>query len=660
MANIKDKANDPQEEKKVKSSETINPPKGDSKENKSPSKMETDVDNRKDLVLENEGEKKSETIEEEKKDFSQMSLIELVEDLQKKIKNERWFINDKYIKEIINTFNVNFKSEIHKKKEAFMNEGGNEIDFYFNPEYKKVFDQAVREFKKNKRTYYQEREQSQKLNLDRKLEIIESLKELINIDENINTSYKKFKNLQEIWHKTGPVPRTQSNNIWQTFKHHTEIFYDFLHLNRELRDLDFKRNYEEKTKIIKQTEALSKIPDILKASRELNTLHRLWKNDLGPVAKENREELWDRFKAASQKIHARRQEFDKEYDNILEENLNKKKSILNKMEEIKNNPPQNHNKWRKTIEEFNKMREEFQSIGQVTKKQSKAQWTKFREISRQINREKNQFYKFQKAEQKKNIDLKKALINEVKEILENDNWRSSSDRMKNIQKDWRTTGFIPRKLSNELWQEFRDQCNLYFERIKSNFQRINKSELSAYQKKQDFIKGIESFQIPPELETFIEFFNYQWKEYVELGELTGNTNTKSIENFNRAFFNLIDKSDMEKSIKPEAKNHIRFSIIKEDENELSREIINIKSVIEEFNAEARQLENNLDYFSNSSSENPLFIDVTSKLDQLKSDIEKQKEQLFSYRKLKREMASRNASVEEESIESDGEDGRTEA
>ena len=702
MANTKDKANDPQEEKKVKSSKTMNPPEGASEESKSTLEVETDSASKKEVVseeskstsevetntdstkevvseeskstpeveadttspkeaaAENEEQKKSETAAEETKDFSQLNLDELVEDLQKRIKAEQWFTDDKNIKGIIQTFDTKFKAEIQEKKEAFTKEGGNEIDFYFKPQYKNAFDQAVREFKKNKRTYFQEREQSQKLNLDRKLEIIESLKELINIDENINSTYKKFKNLQDSWHKTGPVPRAQSNNVWQTYKHHTEIFYDFLHLNRELRDLDFKHNYEEKIKIIKQAETLSKIPDILKASRDLNTLHRLWKNDLGPVAKEHREELWARFQAASQIIHARRQEFDKEYDNILEDNLNKKNSILDKMEEIKNNPPQNHNDWRKTIDEFNKMRTEFQSIGQVTKKYSKATWTQFREVSREINREKNQFYKSQKAEQKKNIDLKKALINEVKQILDSDDWRSFSNRMKNIQKDWRAIGFIPRKLSNSLWEEFRNQCNLYFNRIKSGYQRINKNELEAHQKKEAFIKSIEGFQMPPELDPFKEFFNYQWGEYCQMGELTGNTNTKSIEDFNKAFFALIDKSDMKKSLKSEAKNHIRFSIIKDDENELSREIQNIKRVIEEFNSEARQLENNLDYFSNSSTDNPLFTDVTSKLDRLNSEIEKHKEQLVGFRKLKREMTARNTSVEEETVEGEEEEGETEA
>ena len=656
MAKTKDIANDPQEEKKVKSSEAINLPEGAVEESKSKSEVETDSS--KEIAANKEDQKNNETSEKETKDFSQLSLTELVEDLQKRIKAEQWYTDDRNIKEIINTFETKFKSEIQEKKEAFIKEGGNEIDFYFKPQYKNTFDQTFREYKKNRRTFFQEREQSQKLNLDRKLEIIESLKELINIDENINTTYKKFKNLQDSWHKTGPVPRAQSNNVWQTYKHHTEIFYDFLHLNRELRDLDFKHNYEEKIKIIEQAETLSKIPDVLKASRDLNTLHRLWKNDLGPVAKEHREELWARFQAASQIIHARRQEFDKEYDNILEENLNKKNSILNRMEEIKNNPPKNHNDWRKTIDEFNNMRTEFQSIGQVTKKFSKTTWTRFREISREINREKNQFYKSQKAEQKKNIDLKKALITEVKEILENDDWKSYSNRMKNIQKDWRAIGFIPRKLSNTLWEEFRSQCNLYFDRIKSGYQRINKNELEAQQKKEAFIKSIEGFQIPPELDPFKEFFNYQWEEYNQLGDLSGNTNTKSIEDFNNAFIALIEKSDMEKSLKAEAVNHIRFSIIKDDENELSREIQNIKRVIEEFNSEARQLENNLDYFSNSSTDNPLLTEVTSKLDRLKSEIEKHKEKLIGLRKLKREMSARNAPVEEETLEDEGDEGET--
>lgn len=646
MADTKNKANDPQEEVKVDSPKPIYAPEGDSNENENVTETSVEIVAPAKDSTKKEMPEKTETTTEEVQDFSQLDLTALVEELQKRTKAQQWFSDGKNIQEVIHTFDTKFKIEIQEKKESFIKEGGNEIDFYFKPKFKNDFDQTIRELKKKKRSYFQEREQSQKLNLNRKLEIIESLKELINIDENINTIYKKFKNLQDSWHKTGPVPRAQNNNVWQTYKHHTEIFYDFLHLNRELRDLDFKHNYEEKIKIIEQAEALSEIPDILKASRDLNTLHRLWKNDLGPVAKEHREELWIRFQAASQIIHAKRQEFDKEYENILEENLNKKNALLDRMKEIKNKPPQKHNEWLKAIDAFNKIREDFQSIGQVTKKHSTNSWTRFREISREFNQEKNQFYKSQKAEQKKNVDLKKALINEVKEILEHNDWRSYSNRMKNIQKDWRAVGFVPRKLSNALWEEFRSQCNLYFDRIKSGYQRINKNEVAAHDKKEEFIKRIERLQMPPELEPFKEFYYYKWEEYNQLGALSGNTNRKSIEDFNKAFFTLIDKSNMEKRVKADAKIHIHFSMIKDDKNELHREIQNVKKIIEELNQEERQLENNLDYFSNTSSDNPLFVDVTSRLDKLKSQVEKHNEQLVSLRKIKREMEAKNVPPEE--------------
>ena len=166
--------------------------------------------------------------------------------------------------------------------------------------------------------------------------------------------------------------------------------------------------------------------------------------------------------------------------------------------------------------------------------------------------------------------------------------------------------------------------------------------------------------MPPELEPFIEFFNYQWEQYSKLGQLTGITNSKSIEDFNTAFIALIDKSEMEKSAKEKAKNHIHFSIIKDDENELSREIQNIKKIIGELNSEVIQLENNLEYFSNSSADNPLLTDVTSKLDRLKSEIEKHKEQLVGIRKLKREAAAKNLPHQEEPTKEEGFGGEREA
>ena len=634
MAKKKIIANDPQEEKKLLTTQkTINPEGANKVKNKSTESI------REPSLEKNESSKskEKETKGEEKIDYNSYSIIELVSELEKLTKQDNWFNQAKNIQEITHQFETKFKNEIQIKKEEFIKEGGNEIDFYFRPSHKNEFDQIIKDHKKKKRSFFQEREQTQRLNLERKQEIIENLKNLINVDENINTIYKKFRNYQESWHRTGPVPRNQSNNIWQTYKHHTEIFYDFLHLNRELRDLDFKHNYEEKIKIIDQAEKLSEIPDILKASRDLNILHRLWKNDLGPVAKEHREELWTRFQEASHTIHNRRQEFEKEYDIVLEHNLNKKNELIIKMEEIKNNLPKNHNEWRKSIDRLNKIREEFQSIGQVNKKNSKTIWTRFREISREINREKNQFYKSQKTEQRKNIELKKELIKEVKNILEKDDWKEFSNQMKNIQKEWRNIGFIPRKYSDLLWEEFRSNCNLYFERIKTGYEKISEKELEIKKEKEVFIQRIKDFKIPNEFKDFKLFCTHQWEKFLNIGLLKSDINKKFLYNYNKEFIEVIDRSSMDIKVKKEAKNHIRFFFMKDDENELSREIKSIKKKMDEIKSEVLQLENNMDYFSNSSNENPLLTEVSSKLNKLKSSEQQLKDELVPLRKMKREL-----------------------
>ena len=639
MAKGNSKANDPQEEKKEEVIRAALPFKGDSKvvlENKKTSK-EKKPQKTKDVA------KDSEEIYHEVKeeiDYKTFEIPKLIAELEKSSKSDNWSSQNKKIQEIINQFELKFKTELKNKKEEFIKEGGNEIDFYYRPKHKVDFDDNIKEYKQKKRKFFQEREQSQKLNLDRKLEIIESLKELINVQENVNTTYKRFKELQESWRKTGPVPREQSNNLWQTYKHHTEIFYDFLHLNRELRELDFKHNYEEKIKIIEEAETLSKIDDVLKASRDLNTLHRLWKIDLGPVGREHEDELWKRFQEASHIIHTRRQKFDKEYDNIIENNLKKKKAILEKMEGIRNILPKNHNEWHNTINLFNKIRQEFQDIGQVPKADSKATWSKFRTVSREINHQKNIFYKSQKTEQKNNIDLKKNLIQEVKDILEKENWKDFNDRMKNIQKDWREIGFVPRKLSNVLWEEFKAICNLYFDRVKSGYQKINEAEAAAYNVKNEFVENLKTLSLPNDIQALKTFYSERWKQFNDLGALTGSTNKKLLADLSKVFASLIEKSKLEESDKEEIKTYIKLLLIENNEDELNQEIQNVKKKTDEINTEIRQLENNLEFFSKTSSDNPLFKEVSSKIADLKIRNKFWENRLVSTRQIKRRLKAK--------------------
>ena len=208
-------------------------------------------------------------------------------------------------------FEIKFKIEVEKQKKIFIKNGGNEIDFYFKPEYKKQFDKLKYDYRKKRRDHFKNQEEVQKVNLERKKAIIEEIKSLIDQNQINSQTYKKFRKLQESWYNTGHVNRNQSQNIWETFKHHVERFYGFIHLDREFRELDFKHNYQEKLKIIERAESLQDYPDIIKATRDLNTLHLQWKNDLGPVGKEHSEDLWVRFKKATKIIQKRKQEYQK-------------------------------------------------------------------------------------------------------------------------------------------------------------------------------------------------------------------------------------------------------------------------------------------------------------------------------------------------------------
>ena len=425
-------------------------------------------------------EKKEKTTElntdetqEEPVDYSKFSIDELIEVYKELCTSDQWLKNHSQIQAVGTIFENKFHADVEANKKTFVEEGGNEIDFFYKPEYKKSFDQIGFEYRTKRRSHYKDQQASYKVNLERKKAIIEEIKSLIGADQNINTIYKTFRTLQESWYSTGPVSRADNHNLWETFKHHVERFYDFLHLNRELRELDYKHNYEEKLKIIERTEALKDVPDIIQASRDLNTLHQLWKNDLGPVAKEHREDLWKRFQDATKIIQARRQEYQKDIAGAMKENLEKKNALLKEMEILVENKPENHNGWQNALKKFNQLRETFKTIGQVPSKESKISWQRFRDVGRAFMHEKNIFYKNQKQEYNQNINAKKAFITQSKEILDSPEWDSKVQEMKNLQKDWKSIGFVPRKLDNKLWSEFSEIHKVFFDRIKSGYQRLS-------------------------------------------------------------------------------------------------------------------------------------------------------------------------------------------
>lgn len=582
-------------------------------------------------------------------DFDALELEAYPEVLKKLISSDQWIKKGKEIQEVIAQFDSRFGKILSEKKKEFVDLEGNDLDFEFSPNYKKEFNSLYRDYKKNKSIYFKNQEKTQKENLEKRLEIIERIKALIGISENNSNNYKEFRNLQESWHNTGSVPRAESNNVWETYKHHVERFYDFLHLDRALRDKDFKHNYQEKLKLIEHAEALVNHPDVIVAIRELNVLHRNWKNDLGPVAREHREELWKRFQEATSKIHDRKNEYNKNIDAILLENLEKKRAILARIQELNNKNPNNHNAWQNALKKVNMLKEEFHSIGRIPRTYNKEIWNEFRLVLKNFNHQKNQFYKDKKKEEKVYIEQKRALIEEVTSILESSDWRSYIDRMKTIQVEWKKTGRISRKLSNQLWEEFKKATDLYFDRIKNKEEVFTPEDQAIIKAKRSYLEAFKTQTIPQDEEALIDYINHAFVQWKELGNPSEGVNDKLDNEYKNFLSGLWDQTKLTSEEKQAARFKTDLILLKDNQEGLNKEHISLNKKIEESNTELIQLQNNLAFFSSTSSENPMVQEVNSKIEKLNQKIEHWKSKLNQIKSLSRALKKQNEAAESDAF-----------
>ena len=502
-----------------------------------------------------------------------------------------------------------------------------------NRKLKSSFFQTLKNFSNKKRKYFNDLSSNQKENLLKRQELIEKIKSLISVDENPNNLYSKFKVLKEKWHNTGQVPISDRNNIWETYRHHVSKFYDFLHLNRDLRELDFKHNFEEKSKIIERAEKLDEIDDIMKASRDLNDLHRLWKNELGPVSREHSDDLWARFQSASHKIHQKRQNFQKEISTIQETNFEKKQNVLINMRGLLSKLPVTHSEWQNKIRDFEKFKTEFQSIKNLQRNKNKKTWNDFRITTKEFNLAKNNFYKNQKKELKISIDSKKKLIAEVANIIESNKISENSKRLKIIQEEWKKIGYLPRKISNSLWNEFKPLVNKYYNILKSGDINLGDEEQEIFDKKSKFIDKIKFSKKKFTLDELNETFRSIITEFTDIGEVNLNTSNVLNNNIIKKISSIISSLDIYKDEKDKLIFELEIELSKNDTEEINKKIMFIKRKISDLEDESNQYQNNLEFFSNSSTENPLFKNVSIKLESIKNKIEFWKVKLRTIQKV---------------------------
>mgnify|MGYP003631474161 CR=1 FL=1 len=559
------------------------------------------------------------------KDYDSLTKQELIKEFKNLLNN----YNVQAIKEHVNALRTSFISKFEEEqdeaKEKFLEEGGNIIDFrYYNP-LKKDFNSLYYEYRDKRNSYYQNLKKDLNANLETRTALIEELKELKNElggEDSINTTFDKFKDIQDRWRNAGNIPRDRYNLVWNNYHHHVENFYDFLHLNREFRDKDFKDNLDKKLKLIEQAEELTKDSDVNRAFKELQMLHKIWKEEIGPVSKEYREEIWEKFSTATRKIHDARQDYFKNIDKIFEENLEKKQEVISKIEAIANKPSNSHGGWQKQMKEVNTLRESFFEIGKVPKKDNEPTWKAFKKVTREFNHNKNGFYKDQKKEQYDNLQKKLDLIQLAEENKDNEDVQATIDLMKRIQADWKKVGHVPRKDSDKIWKRFKMACNHFFDRLHAEKNEILEEEKVNLEKKTALLEKTKDVKLEGTPDENLKAIKAIIKEWKDTGRVPHSK--KSIEqDFNKVLDGLFKSLDLSRKDAELIKYDNRVaSLADQDGNHaLNKERFFITKKIEESRAEINQLENNLGFFQHVADDNPLVKEVHKNIAEHKKTLE---------------------------------------
>lgn len=560
--------------------------------------------------------------EEEEIDYSEMSLEDLVVALKITLsKNDAHKIKNQ-VENIKSEFNTKFGALLAEKKAAFLEAGGESIDFQFSSPIKSEYNTLLADYKNQRDAHYKALENQQNENLEKRLKVIEDLKILI-VEANPETMYKEFKEIQDAWRSIGPVSKTRYNDTWKTYHHHVERFYDLLNLSNDFRDLDFKNNLEEKLKIVLKAEALADAPDINEAFKDLQELHKIWKEDIGPVAREVREDVWNKFSAATKKIHDKRHDHYREMKTKFQDIINKKMVIIETINSYDTSKNITHKDWQKSIKDIEALRQEYFNAGKLPYAKSEEIWQKFKVATKKFNSSKNKFYKEEKSDQQENLQKKLALIEVAESLKESEDWEAATEAMKKIQSDWKKIGHVPRKFSDDIWKKFKGACNFYFDRFHKQKTAISKEQEVVVENKKAFINSLKEEKNHTK-ESVLEAIE-KWKE---LGTLP--RNVRHLEGkFNKQIDKLLESLNLGRQEVSMLKftNVVDGLAANNDARKLDSEQLFVRKKIDEVVKEIQQLENNLGFFSNAKDDNPLVTNVKKQVADFKKDLDTWKEKL---------------------------------
>ena len=571
-------------------------------------------------------------------DYDTLSMEQLVDELGELVLVEKLMSVKDHVEELKKSFLSKYHHLIDEKKEEFLTENPETTeDFHYHFPLKVKFDQLYSQYRDKKNNHFQSLQNNLKANLENRLAIVEELKNLIHSQDNIPVTLKKFNDIRDRWKVAGPIPKDKYNHVWNNYHFHLENFYDVLHLDREIRDLDFKHNLVQKLKIIERVEELVKEEDINKAFRELQDLHRIWKEDIGPVSRDKREEIWNRFSELTKQMHDKREELFEKLREVETANLEKKKEIITQIEVLAQEKVNSHAAWLGQIEKVEALRNQFFGAGKVPSEVTDQTWTEFKNAVRSFNVLKNSFYKDIKKDQNDNLSKKQALVAKAIELKDNTDFAATTPLFKQIQEEWKTIGHVPRKFSDKLWGEFRGACNEYFEKLKEQKSEANAEEIEAFEKKKSYLETIKSFELIGEHKADLDAIKSHietWKSFGKVPFARRHIEGK----FNKILDALFEKLSSSKKDNEMVRYANRLDNLSGAENsrKLDNEKVFIMRKIEEVQSSLFQLENNIQFFGRAKADNPMVKEVLDNIEKQKEELATWKEKLKQLRSIKSE------------------------
>lgn len=513
-------------------------------------------------------------------------------------------------------------AEREKRQKDYLEAGGDPEKYQILPDDdEETFKAEMQIIKEKRAKAFQEQEAEKQANLQRKLDIIEKIKAMATSPEEANKNYNEFKELQKEFKEIKSVPPEKANEVWRNYQLYVEQFYDLLNLNREAREYDFKKNLEAKTKLCEEAEALDKEPDVVSAFHQLQELHAQYR-EIGPVAKDLREQIWARFKAASTVINKKHQQHFEELRAKEEENLAKKTELCEKVEALAKEENKGIGDWEKHSKAIIALQQEWKTIGFAPQKMNVKIFERFRAACDDFFSRKSEFFKQLKQQFAVNAEKKRELIKKAQELTDSTDWKATGDKFVALQKEWKTVGAVPKKLGDQLWNEFLTACNHFFDARNAAHAGTRTEEKANLQKKRDIIAQLKELA-----EQSVENAQDKVQELVDAYNAVGHVPFKEKDKIFKEYHDVLDKiySDLHVSVARRRLDNFKQNlrnVAKRGEDAVDNERGRLVRRYEQLKQEIATYENNLGFLNISSKKgNSLVDEMNRKVQRLKDDAE---------------------------------------